>query len=124
MTGRPCSLEQLNRYFAAATIAHEYVADMHRELAALGRSNDQTAELVRESAEVITTRLPALTRKLRDLASKWAERQLLDPAQAAATLRDIDAEFTEVEPELATLRGRQDEIAANLRARLGNVRRS
>jgi hypothetical protein len=34
MAERPGPLLQLDRYFAAATIAHEYIADLHRELVA------------------------------------------------------------------------------------------
>jgi len=46
----PGRSKQLDRYFAAATIAHEYIADLHRELAALHQDSVHTRELLRESA--------------------------------------------------------------------------
>lgn len=124
MTALPSPLEQVGRYFAAATIAHEYVADLDRELAELGQRDDLTTELVRESADVVTRQMPALTRRLRDLAGTWTERRLLDPAKADATLADIDAEFASVEPKLSALRARQDAIAAALRKRIERRRQN
>lgn len=124
MTSLPSAVERVGRYFAAATIAHEYVADLDRELAALGQRDDQATELVRESADVVTRQMPAVTQRLRNLAGTWTERQLLDPARADATLADIDAEFASVEPKLSALRARQDAIAAALRERIESRRQN
>jgi hypothetical protein len=70
MTERPDPFAALDRYFAAATIAHEYVADLHRELAALGTDSAHTRALLAESAAVVTERMPALTRELRQLGDE------------------------------------------------------
>jgi hypothetical protein len=58
MAERPGPLRQLDRYFAAATIAHEYIADLHQELVMLEQDTDQTRRLLHESAEVVLSRMP------------------------------------------------------------------
>jgi predicted metal-dependent hydrolase len=123
MAERPAPLEQLDRYFAATTIAHEYIADLHRELAALQQDSERTWELLRESAAVVLEGMPELTRELRRLERDWTEQELLDPPQAGRTLDAIEAGLTDVEPELSALRERQDEIAADLRGRIDRARR-
>jgi hypothetical protein len=114
MADRPGPFGQLDRYFAAATIAHEYVADLHRELIELHADNIHTRELLGESTATVLTRMPELTRELRSLERKWAEQELLDPHQATRTMRAFGARFAELEPEFARLRARQDEIVAEL----------
>ncbi len=123
MVDRPRPLRHLDRYFAAATIAHEYIADLHRQLSALHQDSEQTRGLLRESAAVVVSRMPELTREVRRLELEWGEQELLDPPQADRTLQTIEAGFIEVEPALAALRERQDEIAAQLRRRRDHERR-
>jgi hypothetical protein len=56
MTERPDPFAALDRYFAAATIAHEYLAELHRELGALGAlgaDSAHTRALLAESAAVV-----------------------------------------------------------------------
>jgi hypothetical protein len=70
MTEHPDPFAALDGYFAAATIAHEYLAGLHRQLGALGAlgaDNAHTRALLGQSAEVVTKRMPALTRELREL---------------------------------------------------------
>lgn len=81
MMDRPGPLGQLDGYFAAARIAHEYVADMHRELVELDAAGDHTRELLRESAGVVFERMPGLTSRLRRLERKWTEQELLNRRQ-------------------------------------------
>lgn len=84
MTERPDPFAALDRYFGAATIAHEYVADLHRELGALGMDSAHTRALLGESAAVVTERMPAPTRELRLLGDEWETQNLLTrPAQSA-----------------------------------------
>lgn len=118
MTSRPDALEDLDAYFAAGTIAHDYVANVHRNLAALGSSSPQTLALVHESAAIILEEMPALVGRLRELGREVETQELLDPSAAAATRDKIAATFAEVEPELRALRKRQDEIARTLREEL------
>jgi hypothetical protein len=122
MAERQQPLEQLDRYFAAATIAHEFIADLHLELARLNQDNDHTRSLLREAADAALTRMPQLTRELRRLEHLWDEQQLLDPL-AEKTLETIETELSEVEPELSALRRRQDEIARELQELVNSARR-
>lgn len=52
MADRPESLAQLDRYFLAATMAHEYANDLHCELAELHADDVHTRKLLSESAAV------------------------------------------------------------------------
>jgi hypothetical protein len=123
MAERPRPLKQLDRYFAAATIAHEYIADLHRELAALHQDSAHTRELLRESAAVVLSRLPEITRELRRVELLWDEQQLLDPPQAKRTLKTIETDLGGLEPELSALRQRQDQIAQELGELVKRARR-
>lgn len=123
MVGPPGPLRELDRYFAAATIAHEYIADLHRELVALGGDDERTRELLSESAGVVGKQMPELIRDLRRLEREWGEQELLDPQQAESTLDAIAVNLAEVVPKLSTVRARQDEIAAELGEHIERARR-
>lgn len=110
MAERPGPLGRLDRLVAAATIAHEHVADLHR-LAA----DEGSLQALRESAEILFQRMPAITSGVRACARVWAEQELLDPDRAADTLRSIESEMTVVEPELRSLLRRQSQLARRLR---------
>ncbi|MGO9762727.1 MAG: hypothetical protein ACLP1Q_15850 [Solirubrobacteraceae bacterium] len=60
MIDRPGPLGHLDGYFAATRIAHEYVADLHRELVELDATDDHPRELLHESAVLTIERMPAL----------------------------------------------------------------
>ena len=124
MTERPDPFAALDRYFAAATIAHEYVADLHRELGALGGDSAHTRALLAESAAVVTDRMPAPTRELRQLRAEWETQNLLDPPRATRTLERAETRLIEAEPDLSVLRARQDEIVAEMRGLLERARES
>ncbi len=122
MTDRPVPLAQLDRHFAAATIAHEYVADLHRELINLHEDSERTGELLGESAELVLGRMLELTREVRRLGLDWTEQTLLDPLQAERTLHLIETRFAEAEPELFALRARQNAIVEELQERVKRAR--
>jgi len=124
MSERPDPFLALDRYFAAATIAHEYLADLHLELAALGTDSPHTRALLGESAAVVTERMPALTRELRQLGDEWETQSLLDPPRAKRTLELATIRLIEAEPELSALRARQDEIVAEMHGLLERARGS
>jgi hypothetical protein len=124
MTESPSPLAALDRYFAAATIAHEYLGDLHRELAELAMDSAHTRALLGESATVVTDRMPALTRELRQLGEEWETQNLLDPARAKRTLQLAETRLIEAEPELSALRARQDEIVAEMWGLLERARGS
>ncbi|HTR88475.1 MAG TPA: hypothetical protein VMG62_00020 [Solirubrobacteraceae bacterium] len=124
VTHRPQPLRELDRYFAAARIAHEYVSDLHRELVELETADDYTRELLRESAAVIVKQMPALTAQIHDLERQWAEQELLDPPAAQNTAELLGDGLTEIAPELAALRTRQDHIVGEFRELIDRARRS
>jgi hypothetical protein len=114
MIDRPGPLGQLDGYFAAARIAHEYIADLHRELVELDAADDHTRALLRESAAVVFERMPALTGRLRGLEGEWAGQELLDPLAAERTIECLAVELAKQVPALTALRARQNQIAAEL----------
>lgn len=82
-----------------------------------------TEALLGESASLVLARMPDLSRELQRLAREWAEQDLLDPRQAKRTIEVFGARFAEMEPELAALRARQDEIVAELAVLAARARR-
>lgn len=122
MTDRPEPLGLVDTYFAAARIAHEYVFDLHRELAELDAADDHTRALLRESATVALERMPELTRRLHGPEREWSEQELLDPAAAERTIERLNSDIAALLPALAALRARQNQIAAELLARISRAR--
>ena len=114
----------LDRYFAAATIAHEYLAELHRELGVFGADSAHARALLGESTAVVTERMPALTRELRQLREEWETQNLLDPPRAKRTLQRAETRLIEAEPDLSVLRASQDEIVAEMRGLLERARES
>src|SRR4051794_29217530 len=100
MAELPDPLEQLDSYFAAATIAHEYAADLHQELAARGMDSEETRDLLGESGAIVTARMPELTREILALRAAWNQQELLAPPQAERTLRQIEFRLQRVEPQI------------------------
>jgi hypothetical protein len=124
MADRPAPLAELDGYFGAATIAHEYADDLHWELAELHADDVHTRKLLADSAAVVLQEMPRLARELRGLGREWAEQKLLDPPRAEQTAGLIGSRWAEVELELATLRARQEAIVAELAERLGRASRA
>jgi hypothetical protein len=114
MIDRPEPLARLDRYFAAARIAHEYASDLHRELVELDAADVHTRELLRESAAAALERMSTLTLRLRALGREWSEQELLDPPTAERTLRRGERELASAMPAILAVRVRQDQIAAEL----------
>jgi hypothetical protein len=123
MADRPEPLEELDDYFASATVAHEYAAGIHLRLVELDADDEHSQELLSESAAVVLKEMPRLARELRSLEREWEEQELLDPAQAERTAQALKARWAEVAPELAPLRARQDEIVAELAQLAGRASR-
>jgi len=119
---RPEALARLDLLFSTSRIAHEATFDLHGELVALGADDDQTRELVRESALIALDDLAVLTAQARRLAARWSEQSLLAREEANRTLQAVHAELVRIEPEIRRLRARQQEIARDLRSRLTQAR--
>ena len=118
----PGPVARVNRYLAAAMIAHESIANLHDELALQSRSDDETRRLFREAGRIAAIEVPAVLRESLRLWDRWTEQDLLDPDAATETLRLIAEELDRVEPDVKRMRARQDEIARELRQRLGDLR--
>jgi hypothetical protein len=99
-------------------------ADLHRELGALGADSAHTRALLGESAAVVTERMPALTRELRQLRDEWETQNLLDPPRAKRTLQLAETRLIEAEPELSALRARRKAIVAEMQGLLERARGS
>jgi hypothetical protein len=114
MADRPEALERLEVTSQPPRFAHEYVADLDRELVERGAEDAHVRTLLRDSAAIVLTRMHKLTHALRDLERAWTDQELLDPQRASRTVELFTARFAELEPQLAALRARQDTIAAEL----------
>lgn len=124
MKDRPEPLTRLDLLFEAARIVHEATFDLHGELAALGAADDSSRDLLRESAHIALTDLVVLTAPARELAARSDEQALLARGDAERALLAVRAELERIAPALKRLRGRQDEIARNLRSRVIEARES
>jgi len=124
MADLPQPIQRLDELFQAATIAHEYVADRHRELVELDADDESSRRLLAESAAVILEQMPRLTARMRRLGREWGEHDLLDPQRAEQTVAQLAATLAQIEPELSDLRGRQREIAAELTDRVRSARKT
>ena len=115
MAELPDSVARLDRYLATVTIAHESIADLHDELAAQSRSDATTRDLLRESGRIAAIDAPAVLSEASRLRDRWSEQDLLDPDAADDTLRLVAAEVERVQPDLARMRRRQNEIGQEFR---------
>lgn len=112
MTERPGSLGRLDRLLAAATIAHQRIADLHAR-----QPDELSLALLRESADIVLRQMHDLAAGVRARGRIWAEQELLDPERAAETLRQADTEMAEIEDDLRVLLTRQEQIARELQNR-------
>jgi hypothetical protein len=114
MNTRPQELERLDSILGVATLTHESSVRLHRRLLGREPATAETSELLAESARIAIVRLPRLAEGVRRLGARWDEENLLDPATAGRTARQIAAEFAVIEPEMRLLQDRLAEIASSL----------
>jgi hypothetical protein len=119
MPERPAPVERLDSLHSTATIAHEAIFDLHRELVARGRGTAEAAALLDESARIALRGLPRLTATARDLAASLDEESVLDPDAEGLRLSQLAVEIERIYPEAMRLLGRQRQIAARLREMVG-----
>jgi hypothetical protein len=118
MPKRADPIKRLDALFSAAMIAHEAIFEMRRELIARDLSDAGQARLLEESAQIVTSKLPELTARARQLSGEWSEQNLLHPEGAEKTIAEIETELKRVEPEIRLLLNRQREIAGRIRSML------
>jgi hypothetical protein len=116
MPARPPAITRLDSLLGAATIAHEAIFEMRRELIARDQGNPEQARLLAESARIVTIELPGLSAAARRLSAKWREQSLLDSKGAEQTLAELESELARIEPDIDSLLNRQQEIAAQMRS--------
>lgn len=116
MAARPDSVRRLDSLLAVATIAHESIFEMRRDLIGRDEGDPKQAQLLAESARIVTADLPALSATARRLSAMWKEQSVLDHEAAETTLAELEIEFVRIQPEINTLLNRQRAIAAQMRS--------
>lgn len=110
----PTAIQRLDLLFKTATITHESIFEIRRELIADDRGNPEQAQLLEESARIVTVELPGLSAPARQLAAKWRDQSLLDAEAAAKTLAELESELGRIATDAESLLDRQLEIAARM----------
>lgn len=118
MAETPAPVARFDHYLATVTLAHEVLWELRRSLIAVERDDERVRRLFAEAADLVVGELPRVLREARRLRTLWGEQELLDPQGASRTLELLSDELGRVEPDLAKLRTRQNEIARELRDRL------
>jgi hypothetical protein len=116
MPDRPPAIKRLDSLLSAAMIAHEAIFEMRRELISDDRGNPEQAQLLAESAQIVTVELSGLSAAARQLSVRWREQSLLDSKRAEETLAELESELAHIEPDVDSMLDRQREIAAQLRS--------
>lgn len=114
MATRPDSVKRLDSLLAVATIAHEAIFEMRRDLIGRDQGGPKQAQLLAESARIVTVDLPALSVTARQLSTKWEEQSVLDREAGKTTLAEFESELARIRPEIEALLRRQRAIAAQM----------
>ena len=104
----------LDLLLQTATIAHESIFEIRRELIASDQGSPEQAQLLEESARIATVELPGLSATARQLSAKWRDQVLLDAEGAAETLAELKSELARIKVDAESLLDRQLEIAARM----------
>ncbi len=110
----PTAIKELDLLLQTATIAHESIFEIRRELIASDQGNPEQAQLLEESARIATVELPSLSATARRLSAKWRGQVLLDAEGAAETLVELKSELARIKVDAESLLDRQLEIAARM----------
>ncbi len=110
----PTAIKELDLLLQTATIAHESIFEIRRELIASDQGNLEQAQLLEESARIVTVELPGLSTTARRLSAKWRDQVLLDAEGAAKTLAELKSELMRIKGDAESLLDRQLEIAARM----------
>ena len=110
----PTAIKELDLLLQTATIAHESIFEIRRELIASDQGNPEHAQLLEESARIATVELPGLSATARQLSAKWRDQVLLDAEGAAETLAELKSELARIKVDAESLLDRQLEIAARM----------
>jgi len=75
----PTAIKELDLLLQTATITHESIFEIRRELIASDEANPEQAQLLEESARIATIELPGLSAAARQLSAKWRVRSCSTP---------------------------------------------
>lgn len=101
---------RIDSLLAAATLAHEVVFDLSREIAGAAGGDDAAGTLVRESARIATTEIPALARRIRGRSAQLDIERLAESSAATRTARELAAEEARIVPHMEAYLARLREI--------------
>lgn len=110
----PTAIKELDLLLQTATIAHESIFEIRRELIASDQGTPEQAQLLEESARIATVELPGVSSTARHLSAKWRDHVLLDTDGAARTLAELKSELARIRVDAESLLDRQQEIAARM----------
>ena len=110
----PTAIKELDLLLQTATITHESIFEIRRELIASDEANPEQAQLLEESARIATIELPGLSATARQLSAKWRDQVLLDAEGAARTLAELKSELARIKVDAESLLDRQSAIAARM----------
>jgi len=110
----PTAIKELDLLLQTATIAHESIFEIRCELIASDQGNPEQAQLLEESARIVTVELPGLSATARRLSVEWRDQVLLDAEGAAETLAELNSELARINVDAESLLERQLEIAARM----------
>ncbi len=119
----PAPFARIHQALAAATMRHEYLGMIYRDIAGEGTA-ETGRRLLRRSAEIVTRDLPAMVRPIHDLEHRWLEATTLDPAQTPGIVALATEVLSRITPEMHLLDGEQDEIVSAMRTLTGRSGRS
>jgi hypothetical protein len=102
---------RIDSLLAAATLAHEVVFDLSRDLSAeAAGGGDAARALLSESARIATIEMPGLARRIRMLNAQLDLERLAEDPAADRTARGITAEEARVVPRMEAQLTRLREI--------------
>jgi hypothetical protein len=101
---------------AAATLAHETVHGLSRNVIEIAGASDSARTLVRESAHIATIQMPALSRRVERLRVQLGFERLTKSSVAGETARKLATEEAGVVPRMEAHLARLREIVDAMRS--------
>jgi len=120
----PEAVDTLDHILATATVAHEQIFDLHRDLTGLDAADDESRARLAEAVRISLTDIPTVLRPALELMERWLDQSVLDRDAAEGTVVEIEAELKRVASDLERLQARLRGIARELQASRDEARRA
>lgn len=88
----PEAVDTLDHILATATVAHEQIFDLHRDLTGLDAADDESRARLAEAVRISLTDIPTVLRPALELRERWLD-QSVDRDAAEGTVVEIEAEL-------------------------------